>query len=65
MSGADGKLLEKMADANTEFYASVAKWENEELEESIESPFRQFSDWVDEMIQMEESGVLDDAIVIQ
>lgn len=56
-------MVVKMADAATEFYASVTDYDG--WVEDFDTPLDQFSDWVDEMIHMEESGVLDDAIVIQ
>jgi hypothetical protein len=48
----------KMADAATEFYAAVC--EPDTYTEDDYTPVMQFSDWVDDMIRMEDSGVLDD-----
>jgi hypothetical protein len=52
-------MVVKMADANTEFYLSISDNDGRWGEDGG-SPFDQFSDWVDQMIQLEDSGVLDD-----
>jgi hypothetical protein len=53
-------MVVKMADAHTEFYASITDYDGWLAHEDFDTPYRQFSDWVDQMIRMEDSGVLDD-----